>query len=67
MRIKLTAFAFLSAASLSACGDTVGEQALFGGATGAASAAVLDGNVAAGAAVGAAANSLYCEENPGAC
>ena len=52
---------------LAACGDTPGEQALFGGAAGAGTAAVLDGNILAGAAVGAAGNLIYCEENPGEC
>ena len=52
---------------LAACGDTVGEQALFGAGAGAGTAAVLDGNVLGGAALGAGANVLYCQENPGKC
>ncbi|QYX55552.1 hypothetical protein K1T73_10620 [Roseovarius sp. SCSIO 43702] len=52
---------------LAACGDNIGEQALIGGAAGAGTAAVLDGNVLAGAAVGAAGNTIYCQANPGKC
>jgi len=54
-------------AGLAACGDTFGEQALFGAGTGAAGAAVLDGNVATGALVGAAANVAYCNQYPSRC
>lgn len=54
-------------AGLAACGDTTGEQALFGAGAGAVGASVLDANPVAGAAVGAAANILYCKENPGKC
>lgn len=52
---------------IAACGDTVGEQALFGAGAGAGTAAVLNGNVVGGAALGAGANILYCQENPGKC
>ncbi len=52
---------------LAACGDTVGEQALLGAGAGAGTAAVLDGNVVGGAALGAGANIIYCQENPGKC
>ncbi|MGR3762336.1 hypothetical protein ACUXV3_19720 (plasmid) [Roseobacteraceae bacterium NS-SX3] len=54
-------------AGLAACGDTTGEQVLYGAGAGAAGAAVLDTNIAAGAAVGAAANVIYCKENPHKC
>ncbi|MEM9550552.1 MAG: hypothetical protein AAGA05_05220 [Pseudomonadota bacterium] len=54
-------------AGLAACGDTIGEQAVIGGAAGAGTAAVLDGNLLTGAAVGAAGNVLYCQQNPGDC
>ncbi|MEI4194768.1 hypothetical protein [Roseovarius sp. E0-M6] len=53
--------------ALSACGDTVGEQAVIGGAAGAGTAAVFDGNILTGAAVGAAGNTIYCQANPGKC
>lgn len=54
-------------AGLGACGDSTGEQALYGAGAGFLGAAVLDGNVYAGAAAGAAGNVLYCEANPGKC
>ncbi|MCL6283170.1 hypothetical protein M3P21_06455 [Ruegeria sp. 2012CJ41-6] len=59
--------ALAACAGLSACGDNTTEQVLYGGAAGAAGAAVLDTNVVAGAAVGAGANVLYCKENPHKC
>lgn len=52
---------------LAACGDTTSEQALYGAGAGAAGAAVLDGNLVTGAAVGAAANVIYCHEHPYRC
>ncbi len=52
---------------LAACGDTAGEQALYGAGAGFLGAAVLDGNVYTGAAAGAAANVVYCQQNPGKC
>jgi osmotically inducible lipoprotein OsmB len=67
--MQKTAFAALALATtlLAGCGQTTGEQVLFGGASGALGAAVLDVNPVAGAAVGAGANYLYCEANPGVC
>ena len=50
-----------------ACGDTLGEQAIIGAGAGAATAAVFGGSAVAGAAVGSAANVIYCKENPGKC
>lgn len=64
---KTFAIGFALCTILAACGDTTGERLVYGAGAGAAGAAVLDGNVAAGAAVGAAANLLYCEENPHRC
>ena len=52
---------------LSACGDTMGEQALYGGAAGVGGAALLDGNIVTGAALGAAANLAYCQQYPSRC
>ncbi|MCV2868692.1 hypothetical protein OEW28_08630 [Defluviimonas sp. WL0002] len=52
---------------VAACGDTTSEQALYGAGAGAAGAAILDGNVLTGAAVGAAANVIYCQEHPYKC
>ena len=54
-------------AGLAACGDNTMEQALYGGGAGMVGSALLDGNLVAGAAVGAAANVIYCTENPGKC
>ncbi|SFL24251.1 hypothetical protein [Shimia haliotis] len=60
---KLTCIISLVAfTGLSACGDTFGEQALIGAGAGTATAAVVGGNLAAGAIVGSAANVIYCKE-----
>jgi hypothetical protein len=67
MQIKYTWMALALCSGLAACGDTVGEQALYGAGAGFAGTALLDGNVVAGAAVGAAANVVYCQQNPGKC
>lgn len=48
-------------AGLSACGDTVGEQALIGAGAGAATAVVVNGSVGTGLLVGAAGNVAYCQ------
>ena len=54
-------------AGLSACGDTLGEQALIGAGAGAGTAAVADGDILTGAAVGVAANVTYCQLYPERC
>ena len=54
-------------AGLSACGTTPGEQALFGAGAGAGAAAILDGDLVTGAAVGAAGNVIYCRQHPNRC
>lgn len=54
-------------AGLAACGDTVGERAILGGAAGAGAAAAFSGNIATGAALGAAGNVVYCEMYPHKC
>ena len=54
-------------ATLAACGDTVTDQALLGGAAGAGVAVVASGSVLTGAAVGAGANLLYCQTYPSKC
>lgn len=56
-----------AALGLSACGDTLGEQALGGAVVGAGTAAVADGNMAQGAAIGAAGNVAYCQTYPARC
>lgn len=67
MHAKGLYFAFALLGGLAACGETTTEQVLYGGGAGLAGALVLDTNPVAGAAVGAAANVIYCEENPGNC
>ncbi|MEY8831399.1 hypothetical protein AB9K34_23760 [Sedimentitalea sp. XS_ASV28] len=51
--------------ALSACGDTVGKQALYGAGAGVLGAAVLQGSVVGGAVLGAAGNVLYCQQRRG--
>nr|WP_309501886.1 hypothetical protein [uncultured Roseovarius sp.] len=60
-------FACILLFTLSGCGGTVPEQAIFGAGAGAGTAAVLDGNIAAGAVVGAAGNIAYCQTFPDRC
>lgn len=67
MRIKAWVIAAAALAGLSACGEEVSQQALYGAGAGAATAVVLDGEVFTGAVVGAAGNLLYCQTNPGKC
>ncbi|PSL22074.1 hypothetical protein [Shimia abyssi] len=64
---KLSIAGLVAAASLAACGDSVGEQALIGAGAGAAGALVLGGSAAAGVLAGGAVNVIYCQENPGKC
>lgn len=52
---------------LSACGDTLGEQALIGAAVGAGTSAAVDGDIATGAIVGAGGNVAYCQSYPERC
>ena len=47
--------------TLAACGDTLGEQALIGGAAGVGGAAIVGGSLLTGAAVGVGANVAYCQ------
>lgn len=65
-RISL-ALVLLSGLGLAACGDTLGEQALAGGAAGAGVAAVTDGDILTGAAIGAAGNAAFCQTYPDRC
>ncbi|QUJ77061.1 hypothetical protein KDD17_03240 [Sulfitobacter albidus] len=62
---KITALVSLTA--LAACGDTIGEQALGGAAIGAGAAAITNGSLAQGAAIGAGANVLACQTDVVAC
>ena len=66
-RVPLRVVAVCGLFGLAACGDTLGEQALLGGAAGAGTAVITDGNPITGAAVGAAANVAYCQTYPERC
>ncbi len=57
----------LALVGLSACGDTLPEQAIIGGGAGAGTALLLDGNIGAGALIGAAGNVAFCQTYPGRC
>ena len=67
MQFRKWALALTALGALSACGDTLGEQALLGAGAGAGTAMVLEGDAATGAVVGAAANVVYCRTYPGRC
>lgn len=67
MRRYLSATAVIAVLGLAGCGDTLGEQAIIGAGAGAATAVVLDGNVATGAVIGAAGNVLACNQGIGQC
>lgn len=67
MRATSIYLALAACAGLAACGDTAGEQALYGAGTGYLGAALLDGDRTVGAAAGAAANVLYCQRHPEDC
>lgn len=67
MPIKRAALVLPLCGLLAACGDTLGEQALTGGAVGAGAAVVTDTNVVEGAAIGAGANIFYCQLYPERC
>lgn len=67
MRPQKTILALAAAFGLAACGDTVGQQAAIGAGAGVATAAILDGNLVAGAIVGTGANLVFCQVNPEKC
>ncbi|MEM6305790.1 MAG: hypothetical protein AAF744_13815 [Pseudomonadota bacterium] len=67
MSFKAVVISAVLLGGLVACGETVGEQALAGGAIGAGAAAVTQGTLWKGAAIGAAGNLAYCQLNPGKC
>ncbi|PCH66257.1 MAG: hypothetical protein COC12_13425 [Rhodobacteraceae bacterium] len=54
-------------AALAACGETTGEQALYGAGAGMLGSLLVDGDPLLGAAAGAGGNYLYCQANPGKC
>jgi osmotically inducible lipoprotein OsmB len=57
----------LAAAVLAGCGNTLGEQALFGAGAGALGSAAVGGDPLLGAAVGAGGNILICQTNQRNC
>lgn len=61
MALKPFTLSIIATLGLAACGDTVTERALIGGAVGAGAGAVVGGSVLTGAAIGVGANVLYCE------
>ncbi len=67
MQNKLSIVAISALLALSACGETLLQQGLMGAGAGAAAATVMGGDAITGAALGSAANVLYCRRNPGSC
>lgn len=67
MRIRTWIIAAAACTGLVACGETLGEQAIGGGVTGGAIAAVTGESVGTGALVGAAGNIAYCRTYPSKC
>ena len=67
MHIKNYVLAVFACASLAACGETVGEQAIGGAAIGAGAAVITNDDLAKGAALGAAGNVAYCQLYPNNC
>jgi hypothetical protein len=63
MQRKATVAAFAGLLALSACGETVGEQAIIGAAAGVGTALLIDGNIGAGALLGAGVNLLVCSQS----
>lgn len=61
MSIRKTILALGACAGLVACGDTIGEQAVAGGAIGAGAAVLTSGSLVQGAAIGAGANLVACQ------
>jgi len=67
MHVRTIILILAGTISLAACGDTLGDQAIGGAAIGAGVSAITDGNIATGAAVGAAGNVAYCQTYPHKC
>ncbi|MCX8226009.1 MAG: hypothetical protein OTI35_08040 [Sulfitobacter sp.] len=67
MSFKNIILALAASAGLAACGDTLGEQAIGGGAVGAGAAALTGGSLLQGAAIGAGANVLACQSGAVRC
>ncbi|MEL6376476.1 MAG: hypothetical protein AAFQ04_04645 [Pseudomonadota bacterium] len=64
---KIFPVSFVAMTALAACGDTIPEQAILGGAAGVGGAVVVGAPVLTGAAIGAAGNVAYCQLGPGKC
>jgi hypothetical protein len=62
MQFKVRIAAFAGLVALSACGESLGEQAIIGAAAGVGTALLIDGNIGAGALVGAGLNMLVCTQ-----
>lgn len=67
MQVKHIALALALCGGLTACGQTTGEQVVYGASAGALGSLLLDGNPVTGAAIGTAANLIFCKENPSKC
>lgn len=67
MSFKKFIIAGCACAGLAGCGETGTNQALLGGAAGAGVAVIASANPIQGAVIGAGANFLYCQANPGKC
>lgn len=52
---------------LAACGETTGEQTLYGAGAGMLGSYAVGGDPILGAVAGAAANVLFCQAGPGNC
>lgn len=67
MQAKPLLYALALAGGLAGCGDTTGEQIVYGAGAGAVGSALVGGHLLTGAAVGTAANVIYCKEFPSRC
>ena len=65
--VKRSVFVLGTVLALAGCGDTAGEQVLFGGSAGVLGAAATGGDPVAGAAIGAGGNVLFCQAYPERC
>jgi len=67
MQIKSLALFGIAALVLAGCGETLGQQALFGAGAGATGAVLLEGDLATGTVLGALGNVAYCQTYPERC
>lgn len=66
-RIKTLALVAATGLGLAACGGTVEEQVLLGGAAGVLAADRYEVHPVVGFIAGASGNVAYCQANPGRC